>query len=90
MKKTLKLKESVENASESNYEEFNNQIAKLIEDEQEAIQGYKQDIDILSNSMTDYQNSEIFRTMSHIIDEEKEHIEELNKLKEDIDITSWK
>lgn len=88
MKRTIKLKESVDKASDSNYKEFNEQIAKLIEDEQEAIQGYEDAMKILSNDMTDSQNSEIHEIMTHIINEEKEHIEELKELKKNIETTS--
>lgn len=88
MKRTIKLKESVNKASDSNYKEFNEQIAKLIEDEQEAIQGYEDAMKILSNDMTDSQNSEIHEIMTHIINEEKEHIEELKELKKNIETTS--
>lgn len=90
MKRTIKLKESVDKASDSNYKEFNEQIAKLIEDEQEAIQGYEDAMKILSNDMTDNQNSEIREIMTHIINEEKEHIEELKELKKNIETTSDK
>ncbi len=90
MKRTIKLKESVDKASDSNYKEFNEQIAKLIEDEQEAIQGYEDAMKILSDDMTDNQNSEIREIMTHIINEEKEHIEELKELKKNIETTSDK
>lgn len=90
MKRTIKLKESVDKASDSNYKEFNEQIAKLIEDEQEAIQGYEDAMKILLDDMTDNQNSEIREIMTHIINEEKEHIEELKELKKNIETTSDK
>lgn len=85
-----KINETVEDASLSDYDIFNNQIASLIKDEEEAIASYKESIDILGKVMTDYQYIEITRTMTHIIDEEEEHIKELKKLKDDLDITSWK
>ena len=38
--------------------------------------------------MTDYQYVKISEVLNHIIDEEKEHIEELNKLRDELDLTS--
>lgn len=84
------LNESVEEASQADYAEFNNQIALLIEDEEEAIAGYESALTILQDKMTDYQNNEIAKVLLHIISEEKEHIKELKTLKNDLDITSWK
>lgn len=84
------LNEYVEDASQANYAEFNNQIALLIKDEEEAIAGYESALTILQNEMTDYQNNEIAKVLLHIISEEEEHIKELNALKNDLDITSWK
>lgn len=94
MKNTMNLiktlNESVDEALQADYEEFKKQIKFLIEDEKEAIEGYQNAIKVLEDKMTDYQNNEIYATLSHIIGEEEEHIEELEKLQSDIDITSWK
>ena len=38
--------------------------------------------------MTDYQYVKISEVLNHIIGEEKEHIEELNKLRDELDLTS--
>lgn len=84
------INESIEDAENSDYKEFNNQISILIEDENEAINSYENAMDVLSKIMTDYQYNEIVRVLSHIIKEEKEHVEELKKLRDDLDITSWK
>ena len=82
------LNEAVDEASKSDYKEFNNQISFLIDDEQEAIDGYEKALNILKDKMTDYQYIKISEVLNHIIDEEKEHIEELNKLRDELDLTS--
>ena len=82
------LNEAVDEASKSDYKEFNNQISFLIDDEQEAIDGYEKALNILKDKMTDYQYVKISEVLNHIIDEEKEHIEELNKLRDELDLTS--
>lgn len=79
------IKEAVEDNSKVDYKEFNKQIAFLIEDEKEAIAGYKNALDILKDKMTSEQNDEIYKVLNHIILEEKEHIEELKKLKNDLE-----
>ena len=79
------IKEAVEDNSKVDYKEFNKQIAFLIEDEKEAIAGYKNALDILKDKMTSKQNDEIYKVLNHIILEEKEHIEELKKLKSDLE-----
>lgn len=81
MSRTIKLKEAINNASESDYKEFNEQISYLIKDEEEAIDGYVEAIKVLEDKMTEGQNAEIHRVMTHIINEEKEHIKELKELK---------
>ena len=80
-----KINESVENASDTDYKEFNKQIDFLIKDEEEAIDGYNNALEILAPITTDYQYNKITQTLTHIIDEEKEHIEELKKLQNDLD-----
>lgn len=82
------LNEAIDEASKSDYKEFNNQISFLIDDEQEAIDGYEKALNILKDKMTDYQYVKISEVLNHIIDEEKEHIEELNKLRDELDLTS--
>ena len=57
-------------------------MIKLI---QEAIAGYKNALDILKDKMTSEQNDEKYKVLNHIILEEKEHIEELKKLKSDLE-----
>ena len=76
-----KLHESaVKDAQESNYPAFNDQMNFLIEDEEEAIQGYTNALSNLKGSMTEEQYSEIEKVLNHIIEEEKEHIKEINEL----------
>ena len=70
-----KINESVENASDTDYKEFNKQIDFLIKDEEEAIDGYTNALETLVPITTDYQYNKIAQTLTHIIDEEKgEHI----------------
>lgn len=85
MKISSGILNKINEAEEVNYNEFNKQIALLIADEEEAIDGYNKAIEILKDKMTNEQFDEIYRTLNHIIDEEKEHIEELNKLKQDVE-----
>lgn len=76
-----KLHESaVKDVQESNYPAFNDQMNFLIEDEEEAIQGYTNALSNLKGSMTEEQYSEIEKVLNHIIEEEKEHIKEINEL----------
>ena len=79
------INEAVEDASKVDYKEFNKQIAFLIDDEEEAIEGYENALKVLQNKMTSDQNKEIREVLYHIILEEKEHIEELKKLKSDLE-----
>ena len=81
----LGINESIEDNSKVDYKEFNKQIAFLIEDEKEAIDGYENALKVLQNKMTSEQNKEIREVLYHIILEEKEHIEELKKLKSDLE-----
>ena len=55
-------------------------ICEVIEDEEEAIQGYTNALSNLKGSMTEEQYSEIEKVLNHIIEEEKEHIKEINEL----------
>lgn len=84
-----KINESVENVSDTDYKEFNKQINFLIKDEEEAINGYTNALETLVSITTDYQYNKIAQTLTHIINEEKEHIEELKTLQKELDITSW-
>ena len=81
----LGINEAIEDNSKVDYKEFNKQIAFLIEDEKEAIDGYENALKVLQNKMTPEQNKEIREVLYHIILEEKEHIEELKKLKSDLE-----
>ena len=81
----LSINEAIEDNSKVDYKEFNKQIAFLIADEKEAIDGYENALKVLQNKMTSEQNKEIREVLYHIILEEKEHIEELKKLKSDLE-----
>lgn len=65
-------------------EDFDNQIQLLIDDELEAIDGYNKALTILVDTMTDSQYNKIKEVIFHIISEEKEHIQELTELKNNI------
>jgi len=80
-----KINEAVNDVQESDYKAFNKQIALLIADEKEAIEGYEKALEILTGRMTNAQYNEIKRELDHIIQEEREHIEELESLKSKID-----
>lgn len=70
------------NESEESIESI---IDILIQDEQEAIDGYNDALSTLSNmNLDDSKMNNVTYYISHIIEEEKEHIEELNKLRASI------
>ena len=79
------LKESVDSAADADYADFNEQIDFLVNDEKEAINGYRKALDLLNNRMTNNQNNEIRKVLTHIIEEEEEHIVELNALRDKIE-----
>ena len=60
----------------------------LIYDEEEAIEGYTKSIDDLGKVLTDEEKIRLVNEcFSHIIDEEKEHIEEIKSLAKDLGIS---
>ena len=60
----------------------------LIYDEEEAIEGYTKSINDLGKILTDEEKIKLVNEcFSHIIDEEKEHIEEIKSLAKDLGIT---
>ena len=60
----------------------------LIYDEEEAIEGYTKSISDLGKILTDEEKIRLVNEcFSHIIDEEKEHIEEIKSLAKDLGIT---
>ena len=60
----------------------------LIDDEEEAIEGYTKSINDLGKLLTDEEKIQLVNErFIHIIDEEKEHIEEIKSLAKDLGIT---
>lgn len=60
----------------------------LIYDEEEAIEGYTKSIKELGKVLTDEEKIRLVNEcFSHIIDEEKEHIEEIKSLAKDLGIS---
>ena len=88
------------NLSRSIFEEVNkttqedkvNEVLNfLIYDEEEAIEGYTKSIDDLGKVLTDEEKIRLVNEcFSHIIDEEKEHIEEIKSLAKDLGISITK
>ena len=61
----------------------------LIDDEEEAIEGYTKSINDLGKLLTDEEKIQLVNErFIHIIDEEKEHIEEIKSLAKDLGISS--
>lgn len=59
----------------------------LIDDEEEAIEGYTKSINDLGKLLTDEEKIQLVNErFIHIIDEEKEHIEEIKSLAKDLGI----
>lgn len=60
----------------------------LIDDEEEAIEGYTKSINDLGKLLTDEEKIQLVNErFIHIIDEEKEHIEEIKSLAKDLGIS---
>ena len=88
------------NLSRSIFEEVNkttqedkvNEVLNfLIYDEEEAIEGYTKSIDDLGKLLTDEEKIQLVNErFIHIIDEEKEHIEEIKSLAKDLGISITK
>ena len=85
------------NLSRSIFEEVNktaqedkvNEVLNfLIYDEEEAIEGYTKSINDLGKLLTDEEKIQLVNErFIHIIDEEKEHIEEIKSLAKDLGIS---
>ena len=85
------------NLSRSIFEEFNkttqedkvNEVLNfLIDDEEEAIEGYTKSINDLGKLLTDEEKIQLVNErFIHIINEEKEHIEEIKSLAKDLGIS---
>lgn len=88
------------NLSRSIFEEVNkttqedkvNEVLNfLIDDEEEAIEGYTKSINDLGKLLTDEEKIQLVNErFIHIIDEEKEHIEEIKSLAKDLGISITK
>ena len=60
----------------------------LIDDEEEAIEGYTKSINDLGKLLTDEEKIQLVNErFIHIIDEEREHIEEIKSLAKDLGIS---
>ena len=70
----------LETENSSKVEDFNGEINRLIEDEQEAIDGYNDSL-VIFEELFPEKYAKISDTIFHIINEEKEHIKELNGLR---------
>ena len=75
--------------NKTNQEDKVNEVLNfLIYDEEEAIEGYTKSIDDLGKVLTDEEKIRLVNEcFSHIIDEEKEHIEEIKSLAKDLGIS---
>ena len=72
----------------SQEDKVNKVLNFLIYDEEEAIEGYTKSIDDLGKVLTDEEKIRLVNEcFSHIIDEEKEHIEEIKSLAKDLGIS---
>ena len=69
-------------------DKINKVLNFLIYDEEEAIEGYTKSIKDLGKVLTDEEKIRLVNEcFSHIIDEEKEHIEEIKSLAKDLGIS---
>ena len=72
----------------SQEDKVNKVLNFLIYDEEEAIEGYTKSIKELGKVLTDEEKIRLVNEcFSHIIDEEKEHIEEIKSLAKDLGIS---
>lgn len=78
----------LDNLNESSLnEDINSNLDFLIKDEEEAIAGYNKVLNTLQPLVSNEQFRIIQETLTHIIDEEDEHIKELKQLKTDLGIS---
>ena len=72
----------------SQEDKVNKVLNFLIYDEEEAIEGYTKSINDLGKILTDEEKIQLVNEcFGHIIDEEKEHIEEIKSLAKDLGIS---
>lgn len=74
------IRNLLESENLSTIEEYNKEIDTLIKDEQEAIEAYNNSL-IIFKELVPEKYTKISDTIFHIINEEKEHIKELNELR---------
>nr|DAG51225.1 MAG TPA: Ubiquinone biosynthesis protein COQ7 [Caudoviricetes sp.] len=74
------IRNLLESENLSTIEEYNKEIDALIKDEQEAIEAYNNSL-IIFKELVPEKYTKISDTIFHIINEEKEHIKELNELR---------
>ena len=74
------IRNLLESENLSTTEEYNKEIDVLIKDEQEAIEAYNNSLNIFEE-LAPEKYAKISDTIFHIINEEKEHIKELNELR---------
>ena len=74
------IRNLLESENLNTIEEYNKEIDALIKDEQEAIEAYNNSL-IIFKELVPEKYTKISDTIFHIINEEKEHIKELNELR---------
>lgn len=70
----------------SQEEDISSVISFLIRDEEEAIDGYKSKLNVIKKQLDESQLLLVDDLFSHIIDEELEHIEELEELAKKLNV----
>ena len=70
----------------SQEEDISSVISFLIRDEEEAIDGYKSKLSVIKKQLDKSQLLSVDDLFSHIIDEELEHIEELEELAKKLNV----
>lgn len=70
----------------SQEEDISSVISFLIRDEEEAIDGYKSKLNVIKKQLDKSQLLLVDDLFSHIIDEELEHIEELEELAKKLNV----
>lgn len=70
----------------SQEEDISSVISFLIKDEEEAIDGYKSKLNVIKKQLDKSQLLLVDDLFSHIIDEELEHIEELEELAKKLNV----
>lgn len=82
MKITGKIFDNLNEDYRENFTNLGDALNFLIQDEREAIAGYKNVLSRIKPNINEKQYSILENTLSHIISEEEEHIKELQELKD--------